>query len=51
MQMGHQYLGRANWNISIRDVLNPSVLGLLGSNAVLIIWALIERWPLGLVNK
>jgi len=49
MQIGHQYLGRANWNISIRDVLNPSVLGLLGSNAVLIIWALIERWPLAFV--
>jgi len=49
MRIGDQYLGRANWNISIRDVLNPSVLGLLGSNAVLIIWALIERWPLAFV--
>ncbi|MBL7154063.1 MAG: hypothetical protein ISS79_10115 [Phycisphaerae bacterium] len=49
MQIGDQYLGRANWNISIRDVFNPSVLSLLASNAVLIIWALIERWPLPFV--
>ena len=46
MRIGDQYLGRANWNIGVRDVINPSVLGLLGSNAVLIIWALIERWLL-----
>ena len=46
MQIGEQYLGRANWNITVRDVLDPSVLGLLASNAALIIWALIERWLL-----
>lgn len=49
MQNFDQYLGRANWNISARDILEPSALSLLGSNAVLIIWALIERWPLPFV--
>ena len=49
MQNVDQYLGRANWNISVRDFFDPSVLSLLGSNAVLIIWALIERWPLPFV--
>jgi len=49
MHIGNQYFGRANWNISLRDVLNPSVLSLLASNAVLIIWALIEHWPLPFV--
>ncbi len=49
MHAGNQYFGRAKWNISVRDVLNPSVLGLLASNVFLIIWALIERWPLAFV--
>lgn len=46
MRIGDEYVGRANWNISVRDLFDPSVLSLLASNAVLIIWAIIERWPL-----
>jgi len=46
MEIGDQNIRWPSWNISVRDVLNPSVLSLLASNAVLIIWALIERWPL-----
>jgi hypothetical protein len=49
MQNGDQYFGRANWNISVKDVLSPSVLSLLASNAVLIVWAVVQRWPLPFV--
>ena len=49
MQIGDEYLCRVNWNISARDVFDPSVLSLLASNAVLIIWAVVQRWPLPFV--
>ena len=49
MQIGDEYLGHVNWNISARDVLDPSVLSLLASNAVLIVWAVVQRWPLPFV--
>ncbi|MHC4741090.1 MAG: DUF6498-containing protein, partial [Planctomycetota bacterium] len=37
------------WNISARDLCDPSVLALVASNAAVIIWALMERWQLTFV--
>ncbi|MBN2269341.1 MAG: hypothetical protein JXN61_01930 [Sedimentisphaerales bacterium] len=49
MQIGDKHIGRVDWNINARDLLDPSVFSLLASNAALIIWAVVQRWPLPFV--
>jgi hypothetical protein len=45
----NQHPGRIDWNIRPADVFDPSVLTLLASNAVVIVWARVEGWPLAFV--